>query len=204
MPTMKRPLALTDDVYIMRLPCVRVSERFDLENRRLPNLNRHPPAVRKLSPEQEELIEIRKRCGMSQAEFAEAVGIGMPRLSSYEHGRTGGIPEWIMQAARALGETHESDQAARFTDLDMPTLLAQWAKRLDVPYEDNRRLAALLGTTVPSLTRWKNGLTRPRLQSLLFHEQMVEQACAKLSKQAERIETPAQDRRGKPAKARSK
>jgi transcriptional regulator with XRE-family HTH domain len=175
----------------MRLPCVRVSEDISFENRKLPLLDKKPPAVRKLTPEQQELIEIRSQCGLSQAQFAEALGIGFPRLSSYEHGRTDGIPDWITQAARDLAKTQgnaQDDTQQRYADLDMPEIVVGWAMRLHVPYDDNRRLAALLGTTVPTLTRWKNRLTRPRMQSLLFHEQMVEQACAKLTKQAECID----------------
>lgn len=183
--------ANADSDLVMRLPCVRVSENISLENRRLPQLDKKPPAVRKLTSEQQELIAIRKQCGLSQAQFAEALGIGFPRLSSYEHGRTDSIPEWIMLAARGLAETQgKSQEAARqhYAGLDIPEILAIWAERLDVPYDDNRRLAAMLGTTVPTLTRWKNRLSRPSIQSLLFHEQMVEQACTKLSKQDECID----------------
>ncbi|MBK6742539.1 MAG: helix-turn-helix transcriptional regulator [Hydrogenophilales bacterium] len=174
-----------------------MSDQVSLENPRLPRIEKKPPTPRKLAPEQQELIDIRKQCNLSQAQFADELGIGVPRLSSYEHGRTGSIPEWIMQAARALAQNQglaQEQAQKRFAGLDMPEILTRWGERLDVPYEDNRRLAALLGTTVPTLTRWKNGLTRPRLQSLLFHEQMVEQARLKLSKQAECIDGLAQDR----------
>ena len=182
---------LPDPKHAFLLPCVRVSDQLAPENSRLPKIEKIPPAPRKLSPEQQELIDIRVQCGLSQAQFAEELGIGIPRLSSYEHGRTGGIPDWIMQAARSLAQSQGKTQDAtrkRFTGHSMPEILAGWAKDLDVPYDDNRKLAALLGTTVPTLTRWKNGLTRPSLQSLLFHEQMVEQAQSKLSKQTECIE----------------
>ncbi|MBK6744201.1 MAG: helix-turn-helix transcriptional regulator [Hydrogenophilales bacterium] len=192
--------AIADSDLVLRLPCVRVSEDITLENRKLPQLDKKPPAVRKLTSEQQELIAIRRQCGLSQDQFAEALGIGFPRLSSYEHGRTDSIPDWIMQAARSLAETQGASQDAaqqRYANLEMPEILAGWAKRLDVPYDNNRRLAAMLGTTVPTLTRWKNCLTRPRLQSLLFHEQMVEQACAKLSKQAECIGGLKRGRRAK-------
>lgn len=192
--------AIADSNLVMRLPCVRVSENISLENRRLPELDKKPPTIRKLTSEQQELIAIRRQCGLSQAQFAEALGIGFSRLSSYEHGRTDSIPEWIMQAARGLATTQGNAQDAaqqRYADIEMPEIVAAWAKRLDVSYDDNRRLAAMLGTTVPTLTRWKNCLTRPRLQSLLFHEQMVEQACAKLSKQAECIGGLKRGRRAK-------
>ncbi len=192
-----RTPSLPDSEFALLLPCVRVSDQVSFANGCLPQLEKKPPATRNLSSEQQELIAIRKQCGLSQAQFAEEMGIGFPRLSSYEHGRTGGIPDWIMQAARALAQNQglaQEQTQKRFSGLEMPEILARWAERLDVPYEDNRRLAALLGTTVPTLTRWKNGLTRPRLQSLLFHEQMVEQARLKLSKQAECIDGLAQDR----------
>jgi DNA-binding transcriptional regulator YiaG len=145
--------AIADSDLVMHLPCVRVSEDISLENHRLPRLDKKPPAVRKLTPEQQELIDIRKQCGLSQAQFAEALGIGFPRLSSYEHGRTDSIPDWIMQSAHGLAETHGTAQDAaqqRYAGLDMPEIVAIWAKRMDVPYDDNQRLAALLGTSVPT------------------------------------------------------
>jgi len=76
----------------------------------------------------------------------------------------------------------------KFDGLDMPIILQGWARALDVDYEDNRQLAALLGTSIPTLTRWKKNLTRPSLQSLVFHEHMVDQAKQKLAKQKKCIE----------------
>lgn len=124
---------------------------------------------------------MRLKLGLSQAQFAEELGIGVPRLSSYEYGRAGSIPEWVMTAARELaannGEAQESNRK-KYEGLEMPAILAGWAKALGVPYEDNGQLAALLGTSVSTLTRWKNKLTRPSLHSLAFHEHMVDQAQA--------------------------
>ncbi len=185
----------------MLLPCVRESDKPATDNARLPTIEKRPPLQRALSPEQRELIEIRHTAGMSQAQFAEELAIGMPRLSSYEHGRTSGIPDWVMQAARALTSHNGMAQDSarkQYDGLEMPEILAQWATTLGIPYDDNRRLAALLGTSVPTLTRWKNRLTRPSLKSLRFHWEMVEQARLKMAKQAEYIDTPAKGK--KPAR----
>lgn len=177
------------------LPCVKESASPASPPPRLPNLEKKPAVQRMLSPEHQELVDIRQKLDLSQAQFAEELGIGVPRLSSYEYGRAGKIPEWVMTAARALstsnGETQESVRN-KYDGLEMPAILASWAKALDVPYEDNKQLAALLGTSVSTLTRWKKKLVRPSLHSLVFHEHMVNQAKQKLAKQKACIEGQAE------------
>lgn len=173
------------------LPCVKESDSPVPTPPSLPDLEKKPAVKRSLSPEHQELVNIRLKIGLSQAQFAEELGIGVPRLSSYEYGRAGSIPEWVMTAARELvannGEAQESIRK-KYEELEMPVILATWAKALGVPYEDNDQLAALLGTSVSTLTRWKNKLTRPSLHSLAFHEHMVDQAKKKLAKQKACIE----------------
>lgn len=173
------------------LPCVKESASPAPTPPSLPDLEKKPAVKRSLSPEHQELVNIRLKIGLSQAQFAEELGIGVPRLSSYEYGRAGSIPEWVMTAARELvannGEAQESIRK-KYQELEMPVILATWAKALGVPYEDNGQLAALLGTSVSTLTRWKNKLTRPSLHSLAFHEHMVDQAKKKLAKQKACIE----------------
>lgn len=173
------------------LPCVKESDSPAPTPPRLPDIEKKPAAKRTLSPEHQELVDIRLKLGLSQAQFAEELGIGVPRLSSYEYGRAGSVPEWVMTSARELaannGEAQESTRK-KYEGLEMPVILANWAKALGVPYEDNGQLAALLGTSVSTLTRWKNKLTRPSLHSLAFHEHMVDQARQKLAKQKACIE----------------
>jgi transcriptional regulator with XRE-family HTH domain len=173
------------------LPCVKESDSPAPTPPRLPDIEKKPAVKRSLSPEHQELVNMRLKLGLSQAQFAEELGIGVPRLSSYEYGRAGSIPEWVMTAARELatnsGEAQESNRK-KYEGLEMPAILAGWAKALGVPYEDNGQLAALLGTSVSTLTRWKNKLTRPSLHSLAFHEHMVDQAKQKLAKQKACIE----------------
>jgi DNA-binding transcriptional regulator YiaG len=173
------------------LPCVKESDSPATAPPRLPDIEKKPAVRRTLSPEHQELVSIRLKLDLSQAQFAEELGIGVPRLSSYEYGRAGSIPEWVMAAARELatnnGETKESIRK-KYDGLEMPIILASWAKALGVPYEDNGQFAALLGTSVSTLTRWKNKLTRPSLHSLAFHEHMVDQAKQKLAKQKACIE----------------
>lgn len=173
------------------LPCVKESDSPVPTPPSLPDLEKKPAVKRSLSPEHQELVNIRLKIGLSQAQFAEELGIGVPRLSSYEYGRAGSIPEWVMTAARELvannGEAQESIRK-KYEELEMPVILATWAKALGVPHEDNGQLAALLGTSVSTLTGWKNKLTRPSLHSLAFHEHMVDQAKKKLAKQKACIE----------------
>lgn len=173
------------------LPCVKESDSPAPASPLLPDIAQKPTGQRDLAPDHQELVDIRRKLNLSQAQFAEELGIGVPRLSSYEYGRAGRVPEWIMTAARGLsnknGYTQESVRM-KFDELDMPTILQGWAKALDVDYEDNRQLAALLGTSVSTITRWKKNLIRPSLQSLVFHEHMVDQAKQKLAKQKKCIE----------------
>ena len=173
------------------LPCVKESNSAALAPALLPDLAQRPAGRRDLAPDHQELVDIRRKLNLSQALFAEELGIGVPRLSSYEYGRAGRVPEWIMTAARELSgrncDTLESIRK-KFDELDMPAILKRWAKALDVGYEDNGQLAALLGTSVPTITRWKKSQTRPSLQSLVFHEHMVDQVKQKLAKQKKCIE----------------
>ena len=174
----------------MLMPCVRESATFMNEKASLPVIQQKPPSQRVLSPDNQELVDCRMELEMTQAEFADALGIGMPRLSSYEYGRST-IPDWVMKSARdlagnngnALGAAHQ-----KFDGVSMPEILAGWAKELGVPYENSLELATLLGASKPTVTRWKNELIRPRLSALLRYEHMVKEAKKKLARQSEFVE----------------
>jgi DNA-directed RNA polymerase specialized sigma24 family protein/transcriptional regulator with XRE-family HTH domain len=156
----------------------------------LPVIQKRPPAQRVLSADNQDLVDIRKGLDMSQAEFADALGIGMPRLASYEYGRAA-IPDWVMKASQDLADNNGNTLDSARTQYDgiaMPEILAGWARELGVPYDNSLELATLLGASKATVTRWKNELIRPRLSALLRYEHMVKEAKKKLARQSELVE----------------
>jgi DNA-directed RNA polymerase specialized sigma24 family protein/transcriptional regulator with XRE-family HTH domain len=174
----------------LRLPCVKEAATAMHEKACLPVIQKRPPAQRVLSADNQDLVDIRKGLDMSQAEFADALGIGMPRLASYEYGRAA-IPDWVMKASRDLADNNGNtlDSARKQYDgIAMPEILAGWARELGVPYDNSLELATLLGASKATVTRWKNELIRPRLSALLRYEHMVKEAKKKLARQSELVE----------------
>jgi transcriptional regulator with XRE-family HTH domain/DNA-directed RNA polymerase specialized sigma24 family protein len=174
----------------LRMPCVKEAATAMHAKACLPVIQKRPPAQRVLSADNQELVEIRKGLDMSQAEFADALGIGMPRLASYEYGRAA-IPDWVMKASRDLADNNGNAlESARkqYEGIAMPEILDGWAKELGVPYDNSLELATLLGASKATVTRWKNGLIRPRLSALLRYEHMVKEAKKKLARQSEFVE----------------
>ena len=177
-------------MHTLRLPCVKEAATAMHEKPCLPEILKRPPAQRVLSADNQELVDIRKGLDMSQAEFADALGIGMPRLASYEYGRAA-IPDWVMKASRGLADNNGNAlESARtqYEGIAMPEILDGWAKELGVPYDNSLELATLLGASKATVTRWKNGLIRPRLSALLRYEHMVKEAKKKLARQSEFVE----------------
>jgi len=172
------------------LPCVREGVMAAQESARLPEIEKKPRAQRVLPPESQELVHVRTGLDMTQAEFADALGIGMPRLASYEYGKAT-IPDWVMKSARELadnsGNALESGRK-KYEGIPMPKILDGWAKELGVPYDNSQELATLLGASKATVTRWKNDLIRPRLSALLRYEHMVKEARKKLARQSEFVE----------------
>ena len=172
------------------LPCVREVTMAAQERAHLPIIEKKPRAQRVLPPESQELVSIRTGLDMTQAEFADALGIGMPRLASYEYGKAT-IPDWVMKSARDLadnsGNALESGRK-KYEGITMPEILNGWARDLGVPYDNSQELATLLGASKATVTRWKNDLIRPRLSALLRYEHMVKEARKKLARQSEFVE----------------
>ncbi|MBI5330099.1 MAG: hypothetical protein HZB71_05740 [Betaproteobacteria bacterium] len=163
------------------------------EGARLPDVEKQSRTPRVHRPIAQELVDIRKSLGMTHAEFAEALGIGMPRLSSYIYGDTT-VPDWVVNLAREMAENggNALDSARmKYESVPMSKILAGWAEELGVPYENSQELASLLGASKATVTRWKNDLIHPRLSSVLRYEQMVKEAKKKLAKQSKFVEQRA-------------
>lgn len=129
----------------------------------LPMPPKRPPKAAKLSPDQEELVNIRHQLCYSQDVFAKALGIGAPRLASYEYGRTSGVPEKVMDTARGLLDEVGCADAKEYENIPMSKILAQWAKELGIDYDDDIALSKILTVSTATISRWKNNKTRPPL-----------------------------------------
>lgn len=145
--------------------------------------NETPPKKEKgrrkhLSPEQRELVEIRRALFMTQAEFAEALNISLPRLSSWEYGRTQSVPAYYMDKARellALGNRPRQHGQELFANKTMSDILAEWAKDLNVDYDDTATMAGLLGVSETTIRRWKENRVKPSITNLVRYHSIVQQ-----------------------------
>jgi len=131
------------------------------------------PKVVKRSPDQEELLDIRNELGLSQQVFAELIDIGKPRLVSYEQGRTTGVPEDIMKAARELLKNNGRVKGDKYATMAMPKIIAEWARDLNVDYDDDAQLSNFIGASPEAIMRWKNLEARPGPLMLKQYREMV-------------------------------
>jgi hypothetical protein len=84
-----------------------------------------------LSADQLELVQICADLQMRNQDFAAALGIGLPRLSSYIYGRTASVPADIMTAARKLRDEEPEAMARReMFNRPMSDILGRWANDL--------------------------------------------------------------------------
>ena len=145
------------------VPGVRLVAVKERPNNALPMPPKRPPKAARLSPDQEELVNIRHQLCYSQELFANALNIGVPCLASYEYGRTSGVPENIMGIARGLLNEVGSADAKEYENIPMNEILSKWAKQLGIAYEDDVSLSKALTVSPATISRWKNNKTRPAL-----------------------------------------
>lgn len=140
--------------------------------------------TRELTPDQTELRNIRHKLDMTQSMFAEKIEIGLPRLVSYEHGRTATVQPEIMDRARALlgGNPEIAVWSKRFEGVSMTKIMARWAKLLGIDPDDSVTLASLIGTTPSTISRWRNDHVHPGLTELIAYEKNVEIVAGRLKK----------------------
>lgn len=134
---------------------------------------KRPQKAAKLSPDQEELVNIRSELELSQHVFAEKLEISKSRLVSYEQGRTAGVPKDIMDEARALLKNGGRVKADRYANMDMPKIIAEWAKDLNVDHDDDVKLSNYLDVSPEAISRWKNLEARPEPMMLKQYREIV-------------------------------
>lgn len=139
----------------------------------LPMPPKRPQKAAKLSPDQEELVNIRSELELSQHVFAEKLEISKSRLVSYEQGRTAGVPKDIMDGARALLKNGGRVKADRYANMDMPKIIAEWAKDLNVDHDDDVKLSNYLDVSPEAISRWKNLEARPEPMMLKQYREIV-------------------------------
>lgn len=127
-----------------------------------------------LSADQQELVNIGNKLGLRNQDYAFALGIGLPRLSSYIYGRTASVPDDVMKKARALfaDEPLRVERLKRF-DRPMSKILQGWEERLKPKNDED--LATSLGVTKMTIYRWRNDETKPDPTALARYEQWIDE-----------------------------
>ncbi|WP_223508697.1 MULTISPECIES: hypothetical protein [unclassified Pseudomonas] len=127
-----------------------------------------------LSVDQQELVDIGNKLGLRNQDYAFALGIGLPRLSSYIYGRTASVPDDVMNKARALfaEEPLRVERLKRF-NRPMSQIFQEWEKRLNPKNDED--LATMLGVTKMTIYRWRNDETKPDPTALARYEQWIDE-----------------------------
>lgn len=126
-----------------------------------------------LSPDQRELVDIRKKLGLRHQDYAIMLGIGLPRLSSYTYGRTASVPAAVMKTARQLlaenGETSRKLQE-KFKK-PMSEIINEWEMRLGT--KTDAEIAGLIGVVTMTISRWRKNETKPDFSALNRYDRIV-------------------------------
>lgn len=149
-----------------------MAENLTQENKVLPMLPKRPKQVT-LSPDQQELLDIRNQLNMSQHVFADLIEIGRPRLRSYEQGKTESVPEHIMSQARELLKNKGQVSSDRYASMELSEIIAEWAHELNLDYDDDARLANFIGVNQEAIARWKSSNSRPAPLMLKQYREIV-------------------------------
>ena len=137
-----------------------------------------------LGPDHMEVRNARIFLDMTQADFAAAIGKPTPTLVSYECGRTQKVPQDVLDRVRDLVKNNGDilPWRARFDGVPVKIILEQWAKRLECDPDDMLTMASMTGTTVSTISRWRNGEVVPRLRQLIVYDAIVEKNVQRLQK----------------------
>jgi len=137
-----------------------------------------------LSSDQSELVKIGEELGLRNQDYAFALGIGLPRLSSYIYGRTASVPAEVMKKARDLRaeEPHMTSRLDRFKR-PMSAILKEWEERLQTTGDE--QMARLLGVTKMTIYRWRNDDTKPDITALGRYEQWIDDFQSRIEKAVE-------------------
>jgi hypothetical protein len=143
-------------------------------NSQPPNGEKKARGRTELSVDQQELVDIGNKLGLRNQDYAFALGIGLPRLSSYIYGRTASVPDDVMNKARALfaEEPLRVERLKRF-NRPMSQIFKEWETRLNPKNDED--LATMLGVTKMTIYRWRNDETKPDPTALARYEQWIDE-----------------------------
>lgn len=178
------------------LPFVSVKSRTPPAGAPVPEAALVPPRKSRsetsatLAADHQELRNIRIALGMTQTEFANAIGCKVPTLVAYEHGRTQRVKSDYMDRARELRASDSGDRLEwrkKFDNRSMDEILNDWAARLGVDPEDLNTMASLTGTVTSTISRWRRNKVKPTLAELIAYDKVVEINQERLRKSGEKI-----------------
>lgn len=156
------------------VPQIKTSSEAPIQAKRRDARNKPAPA---LSKNQHKLVEIIENHGWTHIQFASMLGIGIHTLDSYLYGKTKDVPKDVM--ARALEVNKEDTPNYKYHNLHMKDVLKEWCKMAGESYDDNKTLAILCRVSIPTITRWKNGDSRPAPLDIGRSERAVVEFIAK-------------------------
>ncbi len=137
------------------------------------NRRKNPKTPIELSPDQQELVNIKNTLGLRHQDYAILLGIGLPRLSSYTYGRTASVPADVMKTARQL--LAENSEATRLLkekfNRPMSEILQEWENNLGTT--SDAEIAGLIGVVTMTINRWRKNETKPDLSALNRYDRIV-------------------------------
>ena len=140
-----------------------------------------------LSKDQQELLDIYKKLhedsGITQAVFAEKLNIGGARLASYLYGRTSGVPEPIIKAARLVAKSPDHVKS-KFGGISMQEIMLKWARMLGMKTIIDAKIAPFIGVSISTVCRWRNGDSRPSNVELIRYDAAIRTIADRMNKAA--------------------
>lgn len=129
-----------------------------------------------------ELNDIKTKLGITNQDFADGLGIGLPTLASYLYARVQTVPDKVMAAARDMiksSDPHAIKTRQWLDSTPMSSILDAWAtslgiETLDKPKQD-QVLAELFGCNVITVWRWRNKEAKPNVAVLIGYDATVAQ-----------------------------
>lgn len=146
----------------------------NIEPMSLPERNsrlRHGPEQKNLSEEALTLLAIRRELGMTQADFALALGETKERLVNIENARVKKVAPALLEAARCLASEERNgriDPLAGLKKMTMNQIIDRWKEMVGA--SDDDECAMLLGASRTAVRRWRSEANRPMINDILRYE----------------------------------
>lgn len=143
-----------------------------------------PPARRRrnalTSAFARELNDIKIALGITNADFAKDLGIGLPTLASYLYARVQTVPDRVMETAREMLQSAnpKTIETRRWLDTaTMPDIVNAWCAKLSISKFDDakkdHRLSEILGCNVITVWRWRTDGAKPKVSVLMVYDSSI-------------------------------